>query len=98
MPLFPVVGVEVGVPDGVVGGVVAGAVVGTRVVPVVGTTVDPALGMAGVVVGVANATVGVVAPSVGEDDCVVSAGSLGLPVGSVSRADGVGVGLVALPG
>jgi hypothetical protein len=81
LPLFPVVGV----PDGVAGGVMTGAMVGTTVVPVVGTTVGPPVGTPGVGAAVTGATVGVVAPEVGEGDCVVEPG-LGLPVGSVSRA------------
>ena len=75
LPLFPLVGVEVGVLDGVVGGVVVGAVVGTTVAPVVGTTVGPPVGTPGVGAAVTGATAGVV-------DCAVS-GSLGLPVGSL---------------
>ena len=80
-PLFPLVGVEVGVLGGVVGAVVTGAVLGTPVVPVVGATVGPAVGTPGVGMAVTGATDGVVAPSVGAGDCVAP-GSFGLPVGS----------------
>jgi len=78
LPLFPLVGVEVGEPGGVVGGVV-----GTTVVPVVGGTVGPVLGTPGVGAAVTGTTAGVVAPSVGAgDDCGVPE-SLGLRVGSL---------------